>query len=126
MLRTVYFVGVAFVLAVVMAATIAVPSAAGPVIGGGPMTPCIVVDIAGTRAGSVDCAAARLGAAARTAQDRAGSTGIAVPDARSPGVVTGVASQTATRQRIGKTFGTGVRPQRPPTPVYTNPIGSRP
>lgn len=87
-------------------------------------SPCVVVDIAGHRAGNLDCAAAALEAAARTAQTRA-RAGFEVPDARAPDVVTGVASRSATRQRLGTNFGTSVRPARPHPPVYANPIGSR-
>ncbi|MGF7154289.1 hypothetical protein [Novosphingobium gossypii] len=84
---------------------------------------CVSVEVDGYGAGSADCMAHRLEQAARTAQARARST-IEVPviDATSPDVRTGVANQTATRQRMGNTFGTSVQPQRP----YRAPPAPRP
>ncbi|MEA3390692.1 MAG: hypothetical protein U9R64_15650 [Pseudomonadota bacterium] len=85
------------------------------------------MDIAGHRAGHLDCATQRLRAATAEAQARApNAESFDVPGAGSADVVTGVANQTATRQRMGNTFGVGVRPQRPPTPVYAPPTGRRP
>lgn len=95
---------------------------------GAPPTPdlCIQVDIAGYRAGHVDCAAQSLEAAAKAAQQRARARpDMTAPDARSADVVTGVANRTATRQRMGNTFGVSVRPQRPQPPVFAPPLGSR-
>ncbi|WP_230186263.1 hypothetical protein [Sphingobium sp. CECT 9361] len=79
-----------------------------------PAQVCVIVDIAGHKAGHIDCATQALQAAARTAQAQARS-GLDVPvvDARSADVRTGVASQSATRQRLGSTFGVSVHPQRP-------------
>lgn len=88
---------------------------------------CVEVDIAGYKAGHLDCASQRLQAATREAQARApNAEGFDLPSARSADVVTGVANQTATRQRMGNQYGVGVRPQRPPPPVYgPPPMGPR-
>lgn len=80
---------------------------------------CVRVEIAGSQAGQLECAVATLKEAGRLAQSRARAGFDApVPGATSPGVTTGVASQTATRQRLGSSFGRSVHPQRPnrPTP----------
>ncbi len=89
--------------------------------------PCVTVDIGGYRAGHLDCASRRLEAAARVAQAQA-RAGIETPviDATSPDVRTGVANQTATRQRMGNTFGTSVYPQRPDRPPPVPRPGGRP
>lgn len=88
---------------------------------------CVEVDIAGYRAGHIDCATLRLQQATGDAQARApNAETFDVPTARSADVVTGVANQTATRQRMGNQFGVGVRPQRPPPPIYgPPPMGPR-
>ena len=108
------------------------PTATAPAgtIGGPPPVAaemCVEVDIAGYKAGHLDCATQRLRAATREAQERApNAESFDVPSARSADVVTGVANQTATRQRMGNQFGVGVRPQRPPPPVYgPSPMGPR-
>lgn len=80
--------------------------------------PCVTVDVAGERAGGVHCVAERLDRAAKDAQARAANVPeLAVPTARSRDVVTGVANQTATRQRMGNAYGQSVYPQRPAAPV---------
>lgn len=99
-------------------------------IGGSPPVAaelCVEVDIAGHKAGHLDCASQRLQAATREAQARApNADSFDIPGAQSPDVVTGVANQTATRQRMGNQFGVGVRPQRPPPPMYgPPPMGPR-
>jgi hypothetical protein len=87
------------------------------------MTSCVTVDIAGEKVGHLDCASRKLEAAAHTAQALARATiDMAVIDATSPDVRTGVANQTATRQRMGNMFGTSVHPQRP----YRTPPAMRP
>ncbi|MGH6612751.1 hypothetical protein [Sphingomonas sp.] len=88
-------------------------------VGGAPASgPCVKIDIAGNKAGDVDCAAAALDAAAKAAQARAANApDPGVPSATSADIVTGVASRTATRQRMGNRFGKGVRPQRPSQPA---------
>lgn len=75
---------------------------------------CVVVDIAGHKAGELECATQALQEAARTAQAQA-RAGLdpSVTHARSPDIRTGVASQSATRQRLGRAFGISVHPQRP-------------
>jgi hypothetical protein len=95
-------------------------------IGGRPPTVCVKVDIAGERAGDVECAAAQLQEAARLAQSRArGPLDVTVVGARSPDIRTGVASQTATRQRLGSSFGVSVHPQRPSRPPLPTRPGQR-
>ena len=81
--------------------------------------PCVTVDIAGHKAGHQECAAQELDAAAKSAQHRARATAhLVAPGVQSADVVTGVANQTATRQRMGNTYGVSVRPQRPrPVPI---------
>lgn len=106
------------------------PEPTAETIGGAPpvaIDACVEVDIAGYKAGHLDCATLRLREAMRAAQTRvANAPSLAVPSADSADVVTGVANQTATRHRMGGTFGTAVRPQRPPAPIYTSVIGRRP
>lgn len=82
-------------------------------IGSGPQ-PCVIVDIAGTRAGHLDCATDRLQEAARAAQaeSRAGLEA-PTPGAGSPDVQVGVAHETATRLRMGDALGRSVHPERP-------------
>jgi hypothetical protein len=109
---------VARILGLMLAALAGAASAQPPTpprIGGAAPGPCVTVEIAGDRAGHLDCASERLQEAARTAQAQA-RTQIGVPDATSPDVATGVASQTATRQRMGSAFGVSVQPQRPNRP----------
>jgi hypothetical protein len=84
---------------------------------------CVEVEVGGYRSGHLDCATHRLRQAMRDAQARAPNAGrLGVPDARSADLVTGVASRTATRQRMGSNFGVSVRPQRPPPPQYQSPL----
>lgn len=84
-------------------------------IGGkAPDGPCVMVDIAGHKAGHLDCATRALTEAARIAQEQT-RAGIDAPvvGAGSPDVRTGVANQTATRLRMGKALGRSVHPERP-------------
>ena len=75
---------------------------------------CVKVDLAGHKAGDLECSAQALDAAVKSAQQRARMTAnLAAADARSADVVTGVANQTATRQRMGNSYGVSARPQRP-------------
>lgn len=88
-------------------------------IGGKPAPgPCVIVDIAGDRAGHLDCATDRLQEAARTAQARS-NAGIDadVAAAGSPDVRVGVAHQAATRLRMGDGFGRSVHSERPNRPM---------
>lgn len=81
---------------------------------GGKPAPCVVVDVAGERVGHLDCASQKLEQAARIAQAQTrGAIDTPVPRATSADVVTGVANQAATRQRMGNAFGVSVHPQRP-------------
>lgn len=75
--------------------------------------PCVIVDIAGLRVGAVDCADARLAAAARAAQARARAAVAALPRAAA-GPAVGTPSLAALRQRLGPAFGHGVAAPRPP------------
>lgn len=108
--------------------TVAQPS--GTIGGGASHSPadlCVEVDIAGYRAGHLDCATLRLRQATRDARARTpNAETFDVPSAGSADVVTGVANQTATRQRMGNQYGIGVRPQRLPSPVYVSPLAKKP
>lgn len=102
-----------------------VESEAPRTIGGKPAdAPCVIVDIAGHRAGHLDCASQRLQEAANIAQGQA-RAGIdaPVPKAGSPDVQLGVANQTATRLRMGNALGRSVHPERP---ASRPPRGGRP
>jgi hypothetical protein len=76
--------------------------------------PCVQVDVAGHRAGHLECATQALTEAARVAQSEA-RAGIdaPVPRAGSPDAQLGVANQTATRLRMGNALGRSVNPERP-------------
>ncbi|WP_172705063.1 hypothetical protein [Sphingomonas sp. LH128] len=92
------------------------PSTPRTIGGTPPQGPCVIVDIAGDRAGHLDCATQRLTVAARIAQEqtRAGIDA-PVPKAGSPDAQLGVANQTATRLRMGSAFGNSVHSERPTT-----------
>jgi hypothetical protein len=87
-----------------------------------PSAPCVVVEIAGARAGHLDCATQILEAAARIAQERARAD-LPVPQAGSPDVQVGGANQTAARLRMGNALGRSVHPERP---LSRPPRGDRP
>lgn len=92
-----------------------------PVIG----RTCVTVEIAGTHAGDLDCAAQQAEAAARIARAQADAIRLlSVPRAGSPDVKVGVSSLSGARLRMGGNLGVSVRPQRP-APVHINPIGAR-
>ncbi len=97
-------------------------------IGGKPAEgPCVQVDIAGHRAGHLDCASEALQEAGRVAQRHA-RAGIDAPvaGAGSPDTEIGVASLPGTRLRMGRNLGRSVYPDRPyRAPPPTRP-GSRP
>ncbi|MGL3823099.1 hypothetical protein [Sphingopyxis sp. R3-92] len=82
--------------------------------GGAPQGPCVIIDIAGERAGHLDCATRKLTDAARIAQNEA-RAGIdaPIPQAGSPDARVGVVNQTAARLRMGSGFGTSVHSERP-------------
>ncbi|MGB3929613.1 MAG: hypothetical protein WBL20_11680 [Sphingobium sp.] len=93
------------------------PAQSPRMIGGAaPKGPCVIVDIAGDRAGHLDCATQALTEAARIAQEqtRAGIDA-PVPRAGSPDAQLGVANQTAIRLRMGSGFGHSVHSERPTT-----------
>ena len=96
----------------VQAQTVQAPASTARV--GGPPGPCVQVDVAGHRAGHLDCAAEALREAARSAQIQARS-GIdtPVPQAGSPDVTVGVSSLSGSRLRMGNALGVSVHPQRP-------------
>lgn len=87
---------------------------------------CVAVEDPEQRATHLDCAARRLQRAARAAQTQArAALDTPVTGAGSSDIHTGVASQSATRQRLGSSFGTSVRPQRPRPPVWSGPMRPR-
>ena len=99
-----------------------------PVIGGTSVSgPCVEVDIAGHRAGQLDCATRRLQEAARIAQSRARAgidgpvAGTGAPDAQ-----VGVATLSGSRLRMGSALGRSVHPQRPNTHIPQQRPGGRP
>ncbi|MDQ8757556.1 hypothetical protein RCO27_15105 [Sphingosinicella sp. LHD-64] len=102
------------------------PAHDGMIGGNDPPGPCVMVDIAGYRAGHLECASRSLEYAARVAQSQARAA-IETPviGAGSPDIRTGVASQAATRQRLGTNYGVAVRPQRPAPPAWSSPMGPR-
>lgn len=98
--------------------TVEAEAGSAPRIGGPAPGPCVTVDIAGHRAGHLECATDRLQAAADTAQAQTRSAiDTPVVGAGSPDIQTGVANQTATRLRMGNALGRSVHPQRPTRPV---------
>ncbi|ETI64128.1 hypothetical protein C100_09000 [Sphingobium sp. C100] len=85
------------------------------------------VDIAGHRAGHLDCATQRLEEAARIARrDADAARDLSVAQAGSPDVQVGVASRAGTRLRLRENFGVSIRPPAVSPPVVTNPMGRRP
>ncbi|MCG2842851.1 hypothetical protein L6Q21_17885 [Sandaracinobacter sp. RS1-74] len=106
----------------------ALAGAPGAVIGGKPApAPCVMVDIAGYKAGHLDCASQALEAAARAARREAGvGTGFSVPEAGSADVSIGVASRSGASLRMGNALGHSVHPQRPGRTVTPPAMGPRP
>lgn len=89
-----------------------------PVIG----KTCVTVEIAGTRAGELDCATLRIEAAARLARAQAETIRtLSTTRAGSPDVRVGVSSLSGTRLRMGGNLGSSARPSRP-VPIYVNPM----
>lgn len=108
------------------AAELQAPAAPAAAVPGVTVTgrPCVVVDIAGTRTGVLDCANRDLDAAARLARTRARIGRVEAPqDVRSNPAALGLSNVAATRNRMGSEFGRGVRPQ--PQPM-TTPSGGIP
>ncbi|MEG3089655.1 hypothetical protein [Sphingomonas sp. PB4P5] len=103
------------VLAMVVPLTAYAQNADPVTVGGPPPGPCVEVDIAGHRAGQLDCASDRLRQAARLAQAQARAPlDTPVLKAGAPDVRVGVASLPGTRLRMGNALGNSVHPQRPP------------
>lgn len=81
--------------------------------------PCVIVDVAGKRAGALTCANRRLDAAVRLERARA----MAAPRLKLPASVQnaptaiGVATPAAARLRLGRNYGTSTRPFRPTLPT---------
>lgn len=95
-------------------------------IGGSPPAPCVEVDIAGHRAGYLDCATRALTEAAQDARRQAETAhDVSVARAGSPDVQVGVASRAGTRLRLRENFGVSVRPPAIPVPVSIPPTGPR-
>jgi hypothetical protein len=102
------------------------PADSARTIGGSGPAPCVQVDIAGHRAGHLDCATQALEDSARAAHREAEATrNISVAGAGSPDVEVGVASRAGTRLRLRQNFGVAIRPPAAPPPVFNNPMGPR-
>lgn len=113
------------------AAVTAAPAAAAqreeahPPAPSAPVTPCVVVEVGGTRSGDLECAARLAAQAARIARAQADAIrNLSVVRAGSPDVRVGVSSLTGTRLRMGGNLGVSVRPARP-VAVPVNPMGPR-
>lgn len=65
------------------------------------------------------CLNRQLQAAAKAGDPASPQIPDAARDAQTPSKV-GTFSQTATAERLGKTFGKSAQPYRPPAPVYSN------
>lgn len=103
------------------------PEPASRIGGKPPEGPCVQVDIAGHRAGHLDCASQALQEAGRIAQRQA-RAGLEAPvaGAGSSDTEVGVASLPGTRLRMGRNLGRSVYPDRPNrAPPPTRP-GARP
>lgn len=87
-------------------------------IGSSAPGPCVEVEVAGHRAGHLDCATRKLEQAGRKAQEQA-RAGIdtPVPRAGSADTTVGVASLPGSRLRMGNALGNSVHPQRPARPL---------
>lgn len=92
-----------------------------------PKGPCVQVDIAGHRAGHLDCASQALQEAGRVAQRQArAAIDISIAGAGSPDTEVGVASLPGSRLRMGRNLGRSVYPDRPNRTPPPNRPGSRP
>lgn len=113
--------------AVVTAPASGPPTSPSRTIAGSGPSPCVRVDIAGHRAGHLECASRELEAAARVARrDSDAARNIPLPEAGSPDVQLGIASRAGTRLRLRGNFGKSVRPPAAPPPVFTPPGARRP
>lgn len=84
---------------------------------------CIEVTVGGYKTPDYNCLSRQMGndphaeTAAQHVQD-----GLSVPiDKRAPNNI-GLATPAATGVRMGNTFGTSVKPQRPPAPAVNSPL----
>lgn len=84
-------------------------------------TGCVEVEINGERTPAFDCLTQKLQPAPerRPPQPETPQAGEIV---RRPGNQLGLFNQAATGHRMGNTFGTSVRPQRPDTPPPASPL----
>ncbi len=83
---------------------------------------CVEVEVNGERAPSFSCLTQKL---TPPAQKSAGTTERAMASeeiARRPSQQLGLFNRAATEHRMGNTFGTSVKPQRPPAYVPASPI----
>lgn len=95
-------------------------------IGGDALGPCVQVDIAGHRAGHLECATQALTDAAIGARRQADfARGVSVAAAGSPDPQVGIASRSGARLRLSENFGRSVRPTAAPVQTYPAPIGAR-
>ncbi len=83
--------------------------------------PCVMVDVAGQKAGDLDCANQALSSAVHRAQ-AASQPNLDVPTIGSSPSALGEANVAATRERLGSAFGVSVNPQRPDA-TYAPPLG---
>lgn len=117
------------VLALPPAVVRAEPEPASPAprtIGGTQAAPCVQVDVAGNRAGHLECASRVLEDAARVARREAeAARNVTVPQAGSPDVQVGVASRAGTRLRLRENFGVSIRPPAVAPPAYPTPVRPR-
>jgi len=91
-----------------------------------PTTPCVIVEVGGTRSGDLECAADRAARIAHLNRAQAEAIrNLSVVRAGAPDVRVGVSSLPGTRLRMGGNLGVSVRPARP-TVIPVNPMGSRP
>ncbi|MCM2463575.1 hypothetical protein HGO40_24405 [Pseudomonas sp. CG7] len=84
---------------------------------------CIEVTVGGYKTPDYNCLSRQMGndPEAATAAQRAQETMNVPVNERAPNSV-GLATPAATGVRMGYTFGTSVKPQRPPVPANTSPL----
>ncbi|MBO1539437.1 hypothetical protein [Pseudomonas sp. OA65] len=84
---------------------------------------CIEVTIGGYKTPDYNCLSRQMGndPEAATAAQRAQEAMNVPVNERAPNSV-GLATPAATGVRMGNTFGTSVKPQRPPVPANTSPL----
>lgn len=83
---------------------------------------CMEVSVGGYKAPDYNCLSQRMGASRNVAAERKNQTAMNVPvNQRAPNAV-GVFNQSATRNRMGDTFGTSAKAQRPAATPAVNPL----